>query len=390
MAVNAPPDRSQPEWATGALVLPDGSVFWGRGIGATGVAVAEVCFNTSLTGYQEILTDPSYAGQIITFTFPHIGNVGANPEDIETTTPAARGCVLRANITDPSNWRAVEHLDAWLKSNHMVGLAGIDTRRLTRHIRDAGAPNGAIAHQPDTPINAAKLRAAASDWPGLEGADLAKDVSCTRTYEWTETPWALGKGHGKITKPTRHVVAVDFGAKRNILRALAGLGCKVTVVPASASADDVLRHKPDGVFLSNGPGDPAATGTYAVPMIKGVLDAGEPTFGICLGHQLLCLALGAKTEKMHHGHRGANHPVKDLATSKVEITSQNHGFVVLEASLPANVEMSHQSLFDGSLEGIRVKNAPVFSVQYHPEASPGPHDSHYLFERFVAMIDEQG
>jgi len=390
MAAAAPQDRSQPEWATGALVLPDGSVFWGRGIGATGVAVAEVCFNTSLTGYQEILTDPSYAGQIITFTFPHIGNVGANPEDIETTTPAARGCVLRANITDPSNWRAVEHLDAWLKSNDMVGLAGVDTRRLTRHIRDAGAPNGAIAHQPDVPINPATLRAAASDWPGLEGADLAKDVSCTQTYEWTETPWALGKGHGELTKPARHVVAVDFGAKRNILRSLAGLGCKVTVVPASASAQDILRHKPDGVFLSNGPGDPAATGQYAVPAIKAVLDAGVPTFGICLGHQMLCLALGAKTEKMHHGHRGANHPVKDLATGKVEITSQNHGFVVIEKSLPANVEMSHQSLFDGSLEGIRVTDAPVFSVQYHPEASPGPHDSHYLFERFVEMIDGQG
>ncbi|MBT3810399.1 MAG: glutamine-hydrolyzing carbamoyl-phosphate synthase small subunit [Rhodospirillaceae bacterium] len=375
---------------TALLGLADGTVIEGFGIGAEGSATGEVCFNTAMTGYQEVLTDPSYAGQIITFTFPHIGNVGANPEDIETTTPAARGCVLRANITDPSNWRAVEHLDAWLKSNDMVGLAGIDTRRLTRHIRDAGAPNGAIAHQPDTPINAATLRAAASDWPGLEGADLAKDVSCTQTYEWTETPWALGKGHGVLTRPARHVVAVDFGAKRNILRSLAGLGCKVTVVPASASADDVLRHKPDGVFLSNGPGDPAATGAYAVAMIRGVLDAGVPTFGICLGHQMLCLALGARTEKMHHGHRGANHPVKDLATGKVETTSQNHGFVVIEGSLPANVEMSHQSLFDGSLEGIRVKDAPVFSVQYHPEASPGPHDSHYLFERFVAMIDGQG
>jgi carbamoyl-phosphate synthase small subunit len=389
MAAAAPQDRSQPDWATGALVLPDGSVFWGRGIGATGVAVAEVCFNTSLTGYQEILTDPSYAGQIITFTFPHIGNVGTNLEDIETTTPAARGCVLRANITDPSNWRAVEHLDTWLKSIDMVGLAGLDTRRLTRHIRDAGAPNGAIAHQPDTPINAATLRAAASDWPGLEGADLAKDVSPTQPYEWTETPWALDGGYGEMTKPARHVVAVDFGAKRNILRSLAGLGCKVTVVPATATADDVLRHKPDGVFLSNGPGDPAATGEYAVPMIKGVLEAKVPTFGICLGHQMLCLALGAKTEKMHHGHRGANHPVKDLETGKVEITSQNHGFVVIEDSLPANVKMSHQSLFDGTLEGIRVTDAPIFSVQHHPEASPGPRDSHYLFERFVEMIDGQ-
>jgi len=371
------------------LVLPDGAVFWGRGIGATGASVGEVCFNTSLTGYQEIMTDPSYAGQIINFTFPHIGNVGANDEDIETTTPAARGCVLRADITDPSNWRAVQHLDAWLKSMDMVGIAGVDTRRLTRHIRDAGAPNGAIVHQPDSPINTATLRAAASDWRGLEGTDLAKDVSCTQTYEWSETPWALGHGYGLQQSAKRHVVAVDFGAKRNILRALAGLDCKVTVVPATATAKEVLRHKPDGVFLSNGPGDPAATGEYAVPMIQDVLKSGTPTFGICLGHQMLCLALGAKTEKMHHGHRGANHPVKDLATGKVEITSQNHGFVVMEKSLPANVEMSHQSLFDGSLEGIRVTDAPVFSVQYHPEASPGPHDSHYLFERFVEMIDGQ-
>jgi len=389
MSASTQKDRSQPEWATGALVLPDGAVFWGRGIGATGASVGEVCFNTSLTGYQEIMTDPSYAGQIINFTFPHIGNVGANDEDIETTTPAARGCVLRANITDPSNWRAVQHLDAWLKSMDMVGIAGVDTRRLTRHIRDAGAPNGAIVHQPDSPINTATLRAAASDWRGLEGTDLAKDVSCTQTYEWSETPWALGHGYGLQQSAKRHVVAVDFGAKRNILRALAGLECKVTVVPATATAKEVLRHKPDGVFLSNGPGDPAATGEYAVPMIQDVLKSGTPTFGICLGHQMLCLALGAKTEKMHHGHRGANHPVKDLATGKVEITSQNHGFVVMEKSLPANVEMSHQSLFDGSLEGIRVTDAPVFSVQYHPEASPGPHDSHYLFERFVEMIDGQ-
>ena len=389
MTASTQKDRIQPAWATGALVLPDGEVFWGRGIGATGAAVGEVCFNTSLTGYQEIMTDPSYAGQIINFTFPHIGNVGANDEDIETTTPAARGCVLRADITDPSNWRAVQHLDAWLKSMEMVGIAGVDTRRLTRHIRDAGAPNGAIVHQPDSPINTATLRAAASDWRGLEGTDLAKEVSCTQTYEWSETPWALGQGYGLQQSAKRHVVAVDFGAKRNILRSLAGLDCKVTVVPATATAKDVLRHKPDGMFLSNGPGDPAATGEYAIPMIQEVLKSGTPTFGICLGHQMLCLALGAKTEKMHHGHRGANHPVKDLATGKVEITSQNHGFVVMEKSLPANVEMSHQSLFDGSLEGIRVTDAPAFSVQYHPEASPGPHDSHYLFERFVEMIDGQ-
>ena len=387
MAASKQKDRSQPAWATGALVLPDGEVFWGRGIGVSSASVGEVCFNTSLTGYQEIMTDPSYAGQIINFTFPHIGNVGANDEDIETTSPAARGCVLRADITEPSNWRAVQHLDVWLKSMDMVGIAGVDTRRLTRHIRDAGAPNGAIVHQPDSPINTATLRAAAADWRGLEGTDLAREVSCTETYEWSETPWTLDQGHSLQQIAKRHVVAVDFGAKRNILRFLAGLDCKVTVVPATTSAKDVLRHKPDGVFLSNGPGDPAATGEYAVPMIREVLKSGTPTFGICLGHQILCLALGAKTEKMHHGHRGANHPVKDLTTGKVEITSQNHGFVVMKESLPANVEMSHQSLFDGSLEGIRVTDAPVFSVQYHPEASPGPHDSHYLFERFVEMID---
>ena len=387
MAASKQKDRSQSAWATGALVLPDGEVFWGRGIGVSSASVGEVCFNTSLTGYQEIMTDPSYAGQIINFTFPHIGNVGANDEDIETTSPAARGCVLRADITEPSNWRAVQHLDVWLKSMDMVGIAGVDTRRLTRHIRDAGAPNGAIVHQPDSPINTATLRAAAADWRGLEGTDLAREVSCTETYEWSETPWTLGQGYSLQRIAKRHVVAVDFGAKRNILRFLAGLDCKVTVVPATTSAKDVLGLNPDGVFLSNGPGDPAATGEYAVPMIREVLKSGTPTFGVCLGHQILCLALGAKTEKMHHGHRGANHPVKDLTTGKVEITSQNHGFVVMKESLPANVEMSHQSLFDGSLEGIRVTDAPVFSVQYHPEASPGPHDSHYLFERFVEMID---
>jgi carbamoyl-phosphate synthase small subunit len=382
-----PSPRIQPEWATGALVLADGTVFWGRGIGAIGARVGEVCFNTSITGYQEILTDPSYAGQIITFTFPHIGNVGTNPEDIETITPAARGCVLRADITDPSSWRATQHLDAWLKSMDLVGIAGIDTRRLTRRIRDGGAPNGAIVHAPDKRINPKALQTAASDWSGLEGTDLAREVSCRQTYEWTETRWQLGSGYGQMTAPKRHVVAIDYGAKRNILRSLASAGCRVTVVPATATLDDVLRHKPDGVFLSNGPGDPLATGTYAVPTIKGLVDKGLPVFGICLGHQMLALALGAKTEKMHHGHRGANHPVKDLATGRVEITSQNHGFVVTEASLPKNVEMSHISLFDSSLEGIRLKDRPVFSVQYHPEASPGPQDSHYLFDRFVENIE---
>jgi carbamoyl-phosphate synthase small subunit len=380
-------DPTPPEETTAALVLGDGTVFWGRGVGAVGQAVGEVCFNTSLTGYQEIMTDPSYAGQIITFTFPHIGNVGTNDEDIETITPAARGCVLRADITEPANWRAVRHYDDWLNSHNLVGVAGVDTRRLTRRIRDLGAPHATICHAPDGKFDIATLQQAASCWPGLEGMDLAKEVSCRQFYTWNETTWALGEGYGTQTNPKFHVVAVDFGAKRNILRDLAHLGCKVTVVPANATAEDVLGHKPDGVFLSNGPGDPAATGVYAVPMIKSVLETGTPIFGICLGHQMLALALGAKTEKMHHGHRGANHPVKDLETGKVEITSQNHGFVVVPDSLPDNVDMTHISLFDGSLEGIALRDKPVFSVQHHPEASPGPQDSHYLFERFVGLME---
>jgi carbamoyl-phosphate synthase small subunit len=383
---HAPP---RPPGATAVLVLADGSLFWGRGVGAAGIAVGEVCFNTAMTGYQEILTDPSYAGQIITFTFPHIGNVGANAEDIETLTPAARGLVLRADITAPANYRAVQPLDAWLKSHALVGIAGIDTRRLTRRIRDAGAPSGALCHAPEGKIDAAALLAQARDWPGLEGMDLAKDVTCRQTYGWDETGWALGKGYGRLDAPRFHVVAVDYGAKRNILRMLAGLGCRVTVVPADASAEDILRHRPDGVFLSNGPGDPAATGAYAVPVIRDLLATGKPLFGICLGHQLLALALGGKTRKMAIGHRGANHPVKDLATGKVEITSQNHGFCVLPESLPAAAEVTHVSLFDGSNEGLKLRGQPVFSVQYHPEASPGPQDSHYLFERFVAMMEQQ-
>ncbi len=380
-------DPMPPEETTAALVLGDGAVFWGSGVGAVGQAVGEVCFNTSLTGYQEIMTDPSYAGQIITFTFPHIGNVGTNDEDIETITPSARGCVLRADITEPANWRAVRHYDDWLKGHNLVGIAGVDTRRLTRRIRDLGAPHATICHAPDGKFDVAALQQAASSWPGLEGMDLAKDVSCRQSYTWDETAWVLGEGYGTQTDPKFHVVAVDFGAKRNILRDLAHLGCKVTVVPANATAEDVLGHKPDGVFLSNGPGDPAATGKYAVPMIKSVLETGTPIFGICLGHQMLALALGAKTEKMHHGHRGANHPVKDLETGKVEITSQNHGFVVAPDSLPDNVDMTHISLFDGTLEGIALRDKPVFSVQHHPEASPGPQDSHYLFERFVGLME---
>jgi carbamoyl-phosphate synthase small subunit len=370
------------------LALADGTVLWGTGVGAPGAAVGEVCFNTSITGYQEILTDPSYAGQIITFTFPHIGNVGANLEDIETTTPAARGLVLRAPITGASNWRATQRLDAWLRSNNLVGIAGVDTRRLTRRIRDCGAPNGAVCHDPSGKIDAAALRRMAVEWPGLAGMDLAREVTCLQTYAWDETRWSFGTGYGRQAAPRHHVVAIDYGAKRNILRSLASAGCRVTVVPATASAEDVLRHRPDGVFLSNGPGDPAATGLYAVPVLRQLLKFKVPVFGICLGHQLLALALGGRTEKMHLGHRGANHPVKDLETGKVEITSQNHGFVVVEDSLPRNVVKTHISLFDRTLEGMRVADAPVFSVQYHPEASPGPQDSHYLFDRFVKTMDK--
>jgi carbamoyl-phosphate synthase small subunit len=381
------PAVTPPAGATAALALTTGEIVWGRGIGAAGTTVGEVCFNTSITGYQEILTDPSYAGQIVNFTFPHVGNVGANGEDIETTTPASRGLILRADITHPSNWRATSHLDAWLKSHGLIGMAGVDTRRLTRLIRDRGAPTGAMQHAPDGRFDLPALRETASAWPGLEGMDLAKDVTCRQTYDWDETLWAFGTGYGRQTAPKHHVVAIDYGAKRNILRSLASAGCRVTVVPATASAEDVLRHRPDGIFLSNGPGDPAATGIYAVPVIQQLLKFGTPMFGICLGHQMLALALGAKTKKMHLGHRGANHPVKDLETGKVEITSQNHGFVVDEATLPAGVSASHVSLFDGSLEGLRVDGRPVFSVQYHPEASPGPQDSHYLFERFVKAIE---
>jgi carbamoyl-phosphate synthase small subunit len=340
-----------------------------------------------MTGYQEILTDPSYAGQIITFTFPHIGNVGANAEDIETGGSAARGLILRAPVTDPSNWRAAEHLDAWLKKHNLIGLSGIDTRALTIRIRDLGAPNGVIAYVPDGKLDINALHEQAKAWPGLEGMDLAKDVTCAKTYEWNAG--RINIGSPATLQPTAsspHVVAIDYGAKQNILRCLVSAGCRVTVVPATTSADEIFRLNPDGVFLSNGPGDPAATGVYAVPVIRAVLERGLPLFGICLGHQMLALALGGKTTKMPRGHRGANHPVKDLQTGKVEITSQNHGFMVLPETLPASAEVTHVSLFDGSNEGLRLKDKPAFSVQYHPEASPGPHDSHYLFRRFTDMI----
>lgn len=384
--VNMSTSLSQP---TAALVLEDGQVFLGIGLGAQGRRVGELCFNTSMTGYQEILTDPSYAGQIITFTFPHVGNVGANIQDVETTNPAARGLVLRADITEPSNYRATRPLQDWLLANDIVGIAGIDTRRLTRAIRDGGAPRVALVHDAAGALDLDKAKAMALEWPGLVGMDLAAEVSCKQTYRWDETPWSAAQdGYGRLAKAERHVVAVDFGAKRNILRNLAGLGCAVTVVPADSTAEEILDHKPDGIFLANGPGDPAATGRYAKETVTKLADSGLPMFGICLGHQILALALGATTGKMHQGHRGANHPVKDLDTGIVEITSQNHGFVVDADSLPAGVRQTHVSLFDGSNEGLALIDRPVFSVQYHPEASPGPHDSHYLFSRFVGMIDE--
>ncbi len=377
-----------PPGASAALVLADGSVFWGHGFGAHSEGrVGELCFNTGMSGYQETLTDASYAGQIITFTFPHIGNAGTNPGDMEATNPAALGLVVKQGITEPSNWRSVQPLDGWLRAHGLPGLSGADTRAITRRIRDGGPPTAVLAYPADGRFDLDALRAKAQGWPGLEGMDLAKQVSCTQSYEWDEGTWSLSHGFQRQVAPRHHVVAVDYGAKRNILRSLAQAGCRVTVVPAVATAEDILRHRPDGVFLSNGPGDPAATGAYAVPAIKGVLDAKVPVFGICLGHQLLALALGARTYKLDRGHRGANQPVKDLATGRVEITSQNHGFAVADDSLPDGVRLTHSSLFDGSNEGIACDARRAFSVQYHPEASPGPSDSAHLFRRFTAMMD---
>ncbi len=375
---------------TARLILADGSVIAGFGLGAVGRAVGEVCFNTAITGYQEILTDPSYAGQIITFTFPHIGNIGTNSEDTETSNLAARsgvrGCVLRADITNPSNYRAAEHLDQWLKSRGIIAIGGVDTRALTMLIREKGMPNAVIAHDAGARFDIDALKREAKAWPGLDGMDLVPDVTSGQSYTWDEARWVWGKGYARAEKPEFHVVALDYGLKRNILRCLASAGCRVTVLPATAKAEDVLGRKPDGVFLSNGPGDPAATGKYAVPEIRKLVASGLPVFGICLGHQMLGLALGAKTHKMKQGHHGANHPVKDHTTNKVEITSMNHGFAVDRATLPAGVEETHVSLFDGTNCGLRLNGKPVFSVQYHPEASPGPEDSLYLLVSFTNLM----
>ena len=375
---------------TALLVLADGTVIEGFGLGATGRVVAEVCFNTALTGYQEILTDPSYVGQIITFTFPHIGNIGANEEDIEDLHPAARhgavGAIFKADVTAPSNYRAAVAFDEWLKKRGIIAMSGIDTRALTSLIREKGAANAVIAHSPDGVFDIEALKREAAAWSGLVGVDLAKDVSSGQSSSWSETSWVWNEGYGELSEPGMHIVAIDYGVKRNILRLLAGLGAKVTVVPATTDAATILAMQPDGVFLSNGPGDPSATGEYAVPVVRDLIAADLPVFGICLGHQILALALGGKTVKMHQGHHGANHPVKDHTTGKVEIVSMNHGFAVDNKSLPEGVEETHVSLFDGSNCGIALAGRPVFSVQHHPEASPGPQDSHYLFRRFANLI----
>jgi len=378
---SAPSAVAETSFARGGLMLADGTFFDGTGFGAEGIAVGEVCFNTAMTGYQEILSDPSYAGQIVAFTFPHIGIVGTNDEDIETLTPVVRGLIVRADAEHPSNYRAIATLDRWLKKHNIPAIAGVDTRALTSLIREKGMPHGAIVN--GAPDNDALLKAA-KGFPGLEGLDLAKGVTSRQTYKWSETEWVWDKGYGALPTPSWKAVVIDYGVKRNILRILASMGADITVVPASASTEEVMRHKPDGVLLSNGPGDPAATGVYAIPTIQGVIATGTPVFGICLGHQMLGLALGGKTKKMAQGHHGANHPVKDVTTGKVEIVSMNHGFTVDPDTLPANVKQTHVSLFDGTNCGIALDGKDVFGVQYHPEASPGPMDSHYLFERFAA------
>jgi carbamoyl-phosphate synthase small subunit len=375
-----------PSGATGVLVLASGEVIWGKGFGAEGQAVGEVCFNTAMTGYQEVMTDPSYAGQIINFTFPHIGNVGTNAEDVEALNPHALGAIVRQDVTDPSNFRSTQHFDSWMKANGRIGISGVDTRALTRLIRVAGAPNAVIAHSATGDFDVPALLARAKAWAGLEGMDLAKDVKTLQTYGWDQGLWKLGSGYAEPAKGRKKVVAIDYGIKHNILRNLVDVGCDVTIVSATATFEEIMAHAPGGLFLSNGPGDPAATGVYAVPVIKQWLDTKKPLFGICLGHQMLGLAVGARTEKMHQGHRGANHPVKRLSDGAVEITSMNHGFAVDADTLPANAKATHISLFDGSNCGFELADQPAFSVQYHPEASPGPQDSHYLFEKFAGMM----
>ena len=365
------------------LVLADGTVFEGFAFGAPVTVVGEVCFNTAMTGYQEILADPSYAGQIIAFTFPHIGIVGTNEEDIEAINPAVRGLIVRAYSDTTSNYRALDSLDRWLRRHQVPGISGVDTRRLTARIREHGMPHGVLAHDLGQGFDIGELRERARSFPGLEGLDLAKEVTCRQMFTWDQTPWLWNQGYGRQSQPNWRAVVVDYGVKRNILRLLAGSGAEITVVPAESTADAVLRHRPHGVLLSNGPGDPAATGAYAIPMIRDLIDADIPLFGICLGHQMLGLALGGRTRKMAQGHHGANHPVKDLETGKVEIVSMNHGFTVDRESLPSGIHETHVSLFDGTNCGLRVEGRPIFSVQYHPEASPGPMDSHYLFDRFA-------
>ena len=375
--------KSQP---TACLVLSDGTIFYGKGFGKVGVCTAELCFNTAMTGYQEIITDPSYAGQLITFTFPHIGNTGINTEDDEALEPFAEGIIVKWDPTNPSNWRSTGDLSQWLLEKGLIGMGGVDTRRLTRAIRAQGAPNVTIAHNPEGKFEIEKMVLSARSSKGLEGSDLAAEVTHVDPYEWHEGRWSWPEGHNDVKKDDHKVVAIDYGAKRNILRCLTNSGCDVTVLPADSTLETILSHNPEGVFLSNGPGDPAATGKYSVPVIRGLLKNNIPIFGICLGHQMLALALGAETIKMNHGHHGANHPVKDVETGKVEITSMNHGFAVDSQTLPDNVIETHVSLFDGSNCGIRAKDKDAFSVQYHPEASPGPQDSYHLFEKFTEQI----
>ena len=379
---------SPPSAATAVLILEDGSIFYGSGFGAEATNVGEICFNTSMTGYQEIMTDPSYAGQIITFTFPHIGNTGTNGDDIETQHPAALGMIVRNDVTEPSNWRTTSHLHQWLAAHDLPGIAGIDTRALTRTIRDNGAPKGVLCHAADGNFDIAALQKMVADWPGLKGMDLASVVSTEQDFRWAEGSFNLETNTAETRKVGLRVVSMDFGCKQNILRCLVDAGCCVDVVPATASAEDILARKPDGIFLANGPGDPAATADFAVAEIQKLIDSNMPIFGICIGHQLLAHAMGGQTRKMERGHRGANHPVRDLTTGQIEITSQNHGFCVEQDSLPADVEVTHISLFDSSIEGLRHKTKPVFCVQYHPESSPGPHDSRHLFTRFTEMMKE--